>query len=109
MSEPEEISFTTAADYRGERAWDAMDLAEIDGTTVRLHWTDTPYIWHRNDGDEVFTVLDGEVDMHYRDGDGEHIRRMRPGDIAVMREGAEHVAHPVGPARILVIERKGSI
>ncbi len=38
-----------AATYRADRAWGARDLAEIDGATVRLHWTDQPYKWHRND------------------------------------------------------------
>ena len=33
--------------------------------TVRLHWTDQPYQWHVNDGDEVFAVLDGEVAVSY--------------------------------------------
>ncbi len=25
---------------------------------MRLHWTDTSYVWHANDGAEVFCVLD---------------------------------------------------
>ena len=55
--------------FRADRAWGALDLAEIDGATVRLHWTDTPYEWHVNDGTEVFVVLDGAVDMLYRADD----------------------------------------
>jgi hypothetical protein len=34
---------------------------------------------------------------------------MRPGDICHAEDGDEHVAHPDGPARILVIEKKGSM
>jgi hypothetical protein len=34
---------------------------------------------------------------------------MRPGDICHAQAGDEHVAHPDGPARILVIEKKGSV
>ena len=47
-------------------ARDPIDVAEIDGATVRLHWTDAPYVWHVNDGPEVFAVLDGAVDTHHR-------------------------------------------
>ena len=96
-------SFTT------DRAWGAKDIAEIDGATVRLHWTDQPYIWHVNDGPEVFVVLDGAVDMHYKKGGEVQIVRLNRSDIFHAEAGDEHVAHPVGEARILVIERKGSV
>lgn len=102
------MQFIHARDFTAERAWDACDIACLDGTSVRLHWTDQPYHWHVNDGQEVFVVLDGSVDMHYRDGDGEHVLRMTVGDIFHAEAGDAHVAHPVGAARILVIERAGS-
>lgn len=92
-----------------QRAWDAIDVARIPDATVRLHWTDQPYIWHVNDGIEVFVVLDGQVDMHYRDQDGEHVTRLGPGRVFVAEVGDEHVAHPHGVARVLVIEHAGSI
>lgn len=76
---------------------------------MRLHWTDQPYTWHANDGPEVFAVLDGAVDMHYRDAGGEHVERLTPGRICYAESGDEHVAHPAPQARILVIERNGSI
>ncbi|BAV76626.1 cupin domain protein [Pseudomonas chlororaphis subsp. aurantiaca] len=52
--------------FTGERAWAALDIANMNGITTRLHWTDQPYKWHINDGQEVFVVLDGQVRMHYR-------------------------------------------
>ena len=55
-----------SAEFTASRAWGALDIANMNGTTVRLHWTDQPYKWHVNDGEEVFAVMDGEVDMHYR-------------------------------------------
>jgi mannose-6-phosphate isomerase-like protein (cupin superfamily) len=76
---------------------------------VRLHWTDQPYIWHVNDGPEVFAVLDGMVDMKFGDRDAPTVRRMNPGDIFCAADGDAHVAHPVGAARVLVVERKGSV
>ena len=56
-----------SAEFTAPRAWDALDIANMNGTTVRLHWTDQPYKWLVNDGEEVFAVMDGEVDMHYRE------------------------------------------
>ena len=97
-----------ARTFRASEAWGARDLAEIDGASVRLHWTDQPYNWHVNDGAEVFCVINGTVDMHYRLGGSEQSVTLKSGDIFIADVGDEHVAHPVGEARILVIERKGS-
>jgi hypothetical protein len=47
--------------------------------------------------------------MHYRAQGEEKIVRLEPGAIFVAHEGEEHVARPEGEARILVVERKGSI
>lgn len=104
------MRIVTAADVTLERAWDAVDLARIPDATVRLHWTDQPYVWHVNDGIEVFVVLDGAVDMHYRDPDGQKlVALLDPGTVFVAEDGDEHVARPRGTARILVIEHAGSI
>ncbi len=76
---------------------------------MRLHWTDKPYKWHVNDGPEVLVVLDGTVDMKTRDASGEQVFVLEKGDIFHAESGDEHVAHPNGVARVLVIERAGSV
>jgi mannose-6-phosphate isomerase-like protein (cupin superfamily) len=102
------VEVIAAREVRADRAWGARDLALVAGATVRLHWTDQPYHWHRNDGPEVFAVLDGVVDMHYRVEGVEKVVRLQPGLVFVAEAGDEHVAHPVGEARILVVEKRGS-
>lgn len=96
-------------EFTAARAWGADDIANMGGTTTRLHWTDQPYRWHVNDGEEVFAVLDGTVDMHYRESGIEHVVTLAVGDVFFAGVGCEHVAHPRGEARILVIEREGSV
>lgn len=103
------MRFIDAGAFTADRPWGALDIAEIDQATIRLHWTDQPYVWHVNDGPEIFVVLDGAVDMHYRQDGRELVERLTPGRVCHARTGDEHVAHPVPTARILVIERKGSI
>ena len=94
--------------FRTDRPWGAENIANMAGTTTRLHWTDQPYRWHVNDGEEVFAVLDGTVDMHYRVAGEEHVVTLEVGDVFFAEAGCEHVAHPRGEARILVVEREGS-
>ena len=96
-------------EFTAERAWGALDVANMNGTTTRLHWTDKPYKWHVNDGDEVFAVLDGHVDMHYRLDGLEYVVVLGVGDVFFAGVGCEHVAHPRGEARILVVEKEGSV
>lgn len=98
-----------AREFRADRAWGALAIADFDGTSVRLHWTDQPYRWHVNDGEEVFVVLDGVVAMHYREDGEERSVRLAAGDLFHATAGTEHVARPCGEARILVIEKAGSI
>jgi mannose-6-phosphate isomerase-like protein (cupin superfamily) len=97
------------AQYTAERAWGAIDIASFSNASARLHWTDQAYVWHVNDGPELFVVVDGQVDMHVRGSAGERVLRLNKGDIFHVVQGDEHKAEPIGEARILVIERVGSI
>jgi mannose-6-phosphate isomerase-like protein (cupin superfamily) len=97
-----------ASTFTANRPWGAIDIANMGGITTRLHWTDQPYKWHINDGEEVFAVLNGRVEMRYREAGAEHRAILETGDIFHATIGTEHVAHPIGEARILVIEREGS-
>ncbi len=96
-------------EFTAERPWGAVDIDRLKDASIRLHWTDTAYIWHVNDASEVFVVLDGAVDMHIRSGGVERVLRLEIGHVAHLSEGDEHRAVPIGEARILVIERAGSI
>jgi mannose-6-phosphate isomerase-like protein (cupin superfamily) len=96
-------------EFTASRPWGAIDIARMNGITTRLHWTDEPYEWHVNDGQEVFAVLDGCVEMRYRERGTEHTTVLEAGDIFYASVGTEHVAHPIGPARILVVETAGSV
>ncbi|MGV8899753.1 MAG: cupin [Burkholderiaceae bacterium] len=96
-------------EFTASRAWGALDIARMNGVTTRLHWTDQPYEWHVNDGEEVFVVLDGCVDMRFRENSVEQVVTLNAGDIFFASVGCEHVAHPRGAARILVVEQEGSV
>ena len=96
-------------EFSADRPWGALDIANMSGITTRLHWTDQPYKWHINDGEEIFAVLDGRVEMKYRIDGQEKSTVLDTGDIFYTSVGTEHVAHPIGEARILVVEKAGSV
>ncbi|MDV7338172.1 hypothetical protein RYZ26_01100 [Terasakiella sp. A23] len=96
--------------FVSDKEWGKLYIANLNGISVRVHSTSTPYKWHVNDGQEVFAVLDGEVEMRYqRNGDTYKSVTLTAGMIAHMEEGCEHVAHPNGLARVLVMENLGSV
>lgn len=95
-------------DFTAERAWGALEVARVEAITARLHWTDQGYPWHANDGDELFVVLDGVVDMHVRRDGEESVITLHAGDLFFGEEGMEHSARPRGEARVLVVEHEDS-
>jgi mannose-6-phosphate isomerase-like protein (cupin superfamily) len=103
------VKIIRSKDFTGDRPWAALDIANMGGITTRLHWTDQPYKWHVNDGQEVFVVLDGQVEMRFMEGDVERSTLLNVGDIFYASVGTAHVAHPVGAARVLVVESEGSV
>lgn len=96
-------------EFTAEQSWGSEHIATMNGISTRLHWTNEPYHWHVNEGEEVFTVLDGRVEMYYREDDKECSVMMEVGDIFYASIGTEHVAYPIGEARILVVETAGSV
>ncbi|MFC3195179.1 cupin [Marinicella sediminis] len=98
-----------AKEFVAQKPWEALDIANMNGITTRLHWTDKPYKWHINTGEEVFVVLDGVVEMFYREHGSEQSTILEVGDIFFASVGTEHVAHPKVASRILVVETQGSV
>jgi mannose-6-phosphate isomerase-like protein (cupin superfamily) len=96
-------------EFRADRSWGARLVATMDGITTKIHWAETPYEWHVNVGEEVFVVLDGVVDMRFRTAGVEKVVALQAGDVFFAGLGCEHVAHPRGEARVLVVEREGSV
>ncbi len=57
----------------------------------------------------MFVVLEGRVNMLYKKEGKEEPTILNTGDIFYASIGTEHVAHPIGEARILVVEKDGSV
>lgn len=103
------MKIISSKSFTADKAWDAIEIANMNGITTRLHWTDKPYKWHINDGQEVFVVLDGKVEMQYKQAGEIKSNVLNVGDIFYASVGTEHIASPIGEARILVVEKEGSV
>ena len=91
--------------FTADRAWGSTVVATFGDIEASVHWTDAGYPWHANDGDELFVVLAGTVDMHWRQPGGPaDVATLGPGDVWSGVAGIEHRAVPRGEARVLVME-----
>jgi len=104
----DQMKIYRAKTFKADSPWGAVEVANMNGITTRLHWSDEPYHWHTNDGEEIFIVVDGVVEMHYKRSGTTEVARLTTGDIFYASVGTEHVAHPLGEARIVVVEQEGS-
>ena len=68
------------------------------------HWSPR-IIAQMNETDEVFIVLDGELSIHFRDGEV----RLRAGEMFVVPRGVEHKPSAAAEGRIMLVEPAGTI
>ena len=67
--------------------WAPRIVARYNDHEVRLVKVDGEFIWHLHaDTDELFLVLDGELDMEFRD----RTVTLQPGELIVVPKGIEH-------------------
>lgn len=80
-------------------------LAELNGQLVMLVRCEGDKVpWHAHDEqDELFFVIDGELEIQERDGS----TTVRSGEMYVVRRGVEHRIVPRGHVKLLLFEPAG--
>ena len=67
--------------------WAPRIVARYNDHEVRLVKVEGEFIWHQHDDtDELFLILDGVLDMEFRD----RTEVLGPGDLLIVPRGAEH-------------------
>ena len=84
--------------------WAPRIIARYNDHEVRLVKVEGEFIWHSHDDtDELFLILDGELDMEFRD----RTVPLGPGDLIVVPKGTEHrPCARKGEVRLLLIDPK---
>ena len=86
--------------------WAPRIVALYNDNEVRVVRVEGEFIWHQHDDtDELFLVLDGQLDMEFRD----RTVRVGPGELIVVPRGTEH--RPVaaqGEVKMLLIDPAGT-
>ena len=93
--------FETFSDH-----WEPRIVARYNDNDVCLVRVEGEFVWHKHDDtDDLFLVLDGELDIELRDG----TVTLGPGELFVVPRGIEH--RPVarrGEVKLLLMEPRGT-
>jgi mannose-6-phosphate isomerase-like protein (cupin superfamily) len=85
--------------------WQPKILATVNDFALKAVKIEGEFIWHHHDvEDEVFIVMRGRIDMHYRIDGTSFIESFGEGELLKVPHGVEHkpVAHP--GTELLLIE-----
>ena len=86
--------------------WAPRLAARYNGNEVRLAKVSGEFHWHSHpDTDELFLVIEGELDMEFRD----RTEVMREGDLIVVPKGTDHrPCARKGEVKLLVMDADGT-
>jgi mannose-6-phosphate isomerase-like protein (cupin superfamily) len=89
---------------RIDTPWAPRVIAELNDYQVKLVKLEGEFVWHTHeDTDELFLVLDGEMEIAFRDG----AVRVRPGELYVVPRGREHITRAAKGCHAMIIEPRG--
>jgi mannose-6-phosphate isomerase-like protein (cupin superfamily) len=86
--------------------WSPRVIAEMNDYQFKLVKFEGEFVWHEHkDTDEVFLVLDGEMEIGFRD----RTVPVRTGEMFVVPRGVEHITRASLECHVLIIEPRGVV
>ena len=84
--------------------WTPGIVAEMNDYQFKLVKVQGDFVWHSHEEtDEVFIVLDGEMDIEFRDGKV----TIKSGEMYVVPKGVEHKPFAENECKIMIVEPGG--
>jgi len=86
--------------------WSPRVVAEMNDYQFKLVKVEGEFIWHDHpDTDEVFIVLEGILNIEFRDG----LVTLNSGEMFVIPKGVEHKPVANSECKIMIVEPKGVV
>lgn len=90
--------------------WSPKQLATVNEFALKAVKIDGEFIWHHHDvEDEIFIVVRGRIDMHYRTEGVERIESFGEGEFLMVPHGVEHKPVAAPGTEMLLIERADTV
>lgn len=86
--------------------WSPRIVGELNGQHVKLAKFQGEFIWHSHDDeDELFLVIEGAFDMHFRD----RVVTLTAGEMLIVPRGVEHRPVAEHEVAVLLFEPAGTL
>jgi len=86
--------------------WSPKIIGQMNDYHVKLAKIQGEFVWHSHaETDEVFIVLDGSMDIHFRNGKV----TLNGGEMYIVPKGVEHKPFAAAECCILLIEPAGTV
>ena len=86
--------------------WAPRVIAEMNDYQFKLAKVQGEFVWHEHsDTDEVFIVVEGTLDIEFRDGKV----TLEAGEMFVIPKGKEHKPFAESECKIMLVEPKGVV
>jgi mannose-6-phosphate isomerase-like protein (cupin superfamily) len=86
--------------------WSPRVVAELNDYQFKLVKVSGEFVWHTHDDtDEAFIVLEGELEIGFRDGQV----LLGAGEMYVVPKGHEHITRAARECHVLVVEPRGVV
>ncbi len=81
--------------------WVPKVVGELNGQFVKIVKFQGEYVWHHHaDEDEMFLVLEGAIEIHFRD----RVVSLAKGEFCIVPRGVEHKPVALREASVLLFE-----
>ena len=86
--------------------WSPKIIAQMNDYHFKLVKAQGEFVWHDHaDTDEVFIVVKGQMEIHFRDG----IVSLKEGEMFVVPKGIEHKPVVENEVQVLLVEPAGLV
>ncbi len=86
--------------------WSPRIIAQMNDYHLKLAKIQSEFVWHSHaETDEVFIVLAGSMEIHFRDG----LVSLAQGEMFVVPKGLEHKPVAARECSILLVEPAGTV
>ncbi|MDX1396026.1 MAG: cupin domain-containing protein [Gemmatimonadota bacterium] len=100
MTAPRKVSLAEKLSRFTEQ-WSPKIVAELNGQHVKVVKLEGEFVWHHHEReDELFLVVAGEIDIHFRD----RVVHLTEGELLVVPRGVEHKPVAEREAHVLLFE-----
>jgi len=89
-----------------DEQWSPRVIAEMNDYQFKLAKVLGEFIWHHHpDTDEVFIVIEGTLEIKFRDGEV----KLGAGEMFIVPKGVEHKPMADKECRIMLVEPRGTV